>query len=51
MNLCEEKYSDYALVREMLETVDVVRKFNSGRTKEVLLLAKKLTEAGNELIE
>lgn len=35
MNLHEEKYSDYALVREMLETVDVVRGFNSARTRAV----------------
>ncbi len=116
MNLKEERYSKYALVREMMETVDVVARFdphqmaqvareikgvgrllltgegssrilpaknairtalnwglnlqvvtdgsrqaagydlskfavfcasNSGRTKEVVLLAKKLSEAGN----
>jgi glucosamine--fructose-6-phosphate aminotransferase (isomerizing) len=117
MNLSDENYSQYALVREMMDTADVVKNFdasqtkkaageinsigrllmtgegssrifpaknairkglkwgmdlnivtdgsrqsaeydlsklavfcasNSGRTKEVVLLAKKLTEAGNE---
>ncbi len=43
VNLLEKKYSDYALVWEMLETVDVVRKFNSARTEDV---AKDIQSAG-----
>ena len=35
MNLNEEKYNRFALVREMMETVDVVRNFNSNSTKDV----------------
>jgi len=30
MNLKEEKYRKYALVREMMETPDIIRSFNSG---------------------
>ncbi|MCD6346516.1 MAG: SIS domain-containing protein [Bacteroidales bacterium] len=33
MNLSEEKYSKFALVREMMETSDVVRKFDSRATQ------------------
>lgn len=35
MKLSEKKYYDYALVREMLETVKVVREFNPTRTEAV----------------
>jgi glutamine---fructose-6-phosphate transaminase (isomerizing) len=35
MNLKDPKYSQYALVREMMETADVVRRFDANRTAEV----------------
>lgn len=35
MNLNEAKYSKYALVQEMMDTIDVVKKFNSSQTKDV----------------
>ena len=35
MNVTEEKYSKYALVREMMDTIDVVKNFNSEQTKDV----------------
>jgi glutamine---fructose-6-phosphate transaminase (isomerizing) len=35
MNLNEKKYSQYALVREMLEAIDVIKKFQPNLTKEV----------------
>lgn len=47
MNLTEEKYSKYALVREMMDTIDVVKNFNFGQTKEV---AEKISSAGRLLL-
>lgn len=35
MNLKEVKYSKYALVQEMLDTIDVVKNFNPEQTKEI----------------
>jgi len=35
VNLHEDRYSDYALVREMLETVELVRRFNASQTEAV----------------
>ncbi|MDD5459198.1 MAG: sugar isomerase, partial [Phycisphaerae bacterium] len=35
MNLTDSRYSQYALVREMMDTVDIVKDFDPGRTKEV----------------
>jgi len=35
MNLNEAKYSRYALVQEMMDTIDIVKKFNSSQTKDV----------------
>lgn len=35
MNLTDEKYAKYALVQEMMQTVDVLNAFNSGQTKLV----------------
>jgi len=35
MNLNEAKYSKYALVQEMMDTIDVVKNFNPDQTKEV----------------
>lgn len=43
MNLKEAKYSKYALVREMIDTIDVVKNFNPDQTKEV---AEKIESVG-----
>ncbi|HNX26537.1 MAG TPA: SIS domain-containing protein, partial [Phycisphaerae bacterium] len=40
MNAKNEKYSKYALCREMLDTVDVVRKFDPSRTAAVAAAIK-----------
>ena len=47
MNLAEEKYYKYALVREMMDTIDVVRNFNSEQTKDV---AQKIKSVGRLLL-
>ncbi len=47
MNLNELKYSKHALVREMMDTVGVVKKFNFKQTKDV---AKKITSVGRVLL-
>ena len=43
MNLQEVKYSKYALVQEMLDTIDVVNNFNPEQTKEI---ADKIKSTG-----
>jgi glucosamine--fructose-6-phosphate aminotransferase (isomerizing) len=43
MNLKEERYSKHALVREMMDTIEVVRRFDAGKTQAV---AKKIAAAG-----
>ena len=43
MNLKENKYSQYALVREMLETVEIIRNF---KTKNTSTVTKVLKETG-----
>ncbi len=43
MNLTDSKYSKYALVQEMMQTVEVVAKFNPNQTKKV---AKEIKSAG-----
>jgi glutamine---fructose-6-phosphate transaminase (isomerizing) len=43
MNINEKKYSDFALVREMMDTADVVITFDPGITKKV---AGQIKEAG-----
>ncbi len=43
MNLKEDRYAKHALVREMMDTVGVVRGFDSGKTKAV---ARKIASAG-----
>jgi len=43
MNLTDPKYSQYALVREMMETVDVVRRFDPNQTAQV---AREIRTAG-----
>lgn len=40
MNLNETKYSKYALVREMMDTIEVVRNFDGEQTKNVALKIK-----------
>ena len=47
MNLTEEKYSKYALVREMIDTIDVVKNFNPEQTKDV---AEKIKSVGRLLL-
>lgn len=43
MNLTDPKYKDFALVKEMLETCDVIRRFKFGQGKEA---AAAIREAG-----
>jgi len=47
MNLTDEKYSKYMLVQEMMDTVDIVKGFNPGQTKEV---AQKIKSVGKLLL-
>ena len=47
MNLTDEKYSKYALVREMMDVVGVVRGFDAGQTARV---AKAVKAAGRLLL-
>jgi len=47
MNLKEEKYSKFALVREMMDTIDVVSNFNPKQTKDI---AKKIESTGKLLL-
>jgi glucosamine--fructose-6-phosphate aminotransferase (isomerizing) len=46
VNLNEEKYSKFALTREMMDTIGVVEKFNPDQTKGV---AKKIQSVGRLL--
>ena len=47
MNLKEAKYSKYALVREMMDTIDVVKNLNPEQTKEI---ARKIESVGKLLL-
>ena len=47
MNMNDTKYSQYALVREMMDTVDVVRRFDPGRTAQV---AEQIKSVGRLLL-
>ncbi len=47
MNRNETKYSEYALVREMLDTIEIVKNFNANQTKDV---AKNIKSAGKLLL-
>ncbi len=47
MNLNEAKYSKYALVQEMMDTVDVVKKFDSKQTEKI---AQKISSVGKLLL-
>jgi glucosamine--fructose-6-phosphate aminotransferase (isomerizing) len=47
MNLNESRYSDYALIREMMDTIQVVKKFKPDQTREA---AKKIKAAGKLLL-
>lgn len=44
MNLKDQKYAQYALVQEMMDTVETVKKFNPSCTAEIASLVRK---AGN----
>jgi glucosamine--fructose-6-phosphate aminotransferase (isomerizing) len=47
MNLKETRYSKYSLVKEMMQTAEVIRNFNPDRTKSV---ATKIKSAGKLLL-
>ncbi len=47
MNLKDNRYSKYALVQEMMQTTDIVKKFNPDRTREV---AGEIRSAGRLLL-
>jgi len=47
MNLHNHNYSKYALVQEMMQTIEVVRSFKSGQTKDV---ADAIKSAGRLLL-
>ena len=47
MNISDSKYSQYMLVKEMMETVDIVKGFNSDQTREV---AQKIKAMGRLLL-
>ncbi len=47
MNLNNPNYSKYALVREMMETVEVVKKFDPNQTK---VIAGEIKSAGKLLL-
>jgi len=47
MNLKQERYSKFALVREMMDTVDVVASFDPGRTAQV---AQEIKRVGRLLL-
>jgi len=47
MNIKEIKYSKYALVREMMDTVKVVRNFDAKQTE---MIAKKINSVGKLLL-
>ena len=47
MNLTDEKYSKYALAREMMDTIEVVKNFDQNQTREV---AEKIKSVGRLLL-
>ena len=47
MNLSDGKYSKYALVREMMDTIDVVKNFDPTQTKKI---APKIQSVGRLLL-
>ncbi len=47
MNLKDLKYSNYALVQEMMQTAGVVKKFNPGQTRDI---AAEIKSAGRLLL-
>ncbi len=47
MNLTDEKYSQYALVREMMDTIDVVKNFDRNQTGNV---ANEIQSVGSLLL-
>ena len=47
MNLTDKKYSEYALVQEMMDTIDVVKNFDPTQTKNI---AAKIQSVGRLLM-
>ena len=47
MNLKDSNYSKYALVQEMMDTIDVVKKFNVKQTKRI---SKRIKKTGKLLL-
>jgi glucosamine--fructose-6-phosphate aminotransferase (isomerizing) len=47
MNLKDPKYSKYALVQEMMQTVEVIKKFNTNQTRDI---AEEIKSAGKILL-
>lgn len=47
MNLTDSRYSKYALVREMMDTIDTVKGFDPGQTKQV---AEEIKSAGRLML-
>jgi len=47
MNLNEEKYAKYALVREMMDTIEIIENFDPSQTREV---AQKIKSVGRLLL-
>ncbi|MBN2812618.1 MAG: hypothetical protein JXQ80_01005 [Bacteroidales bacterium] len=47
MNLTNPDYAKYALVQEMMQTIEVVKKFNPGRTRDI---AGKIKASGRLLL-
>ena len=45
MNLTDKKYSQYALVQEMMDTVETVKKFDPACTKQIAEQVKKAGKA------
>jgi glucosamine--fructose-6-phosphate aminotransferase (isomerizing) len=43
MNLNEEMYAKYALVQEMMDTIEIVKRFNPDQTKEVAQKIKSVS--------
>ena len=47
MNLTDKKYSEYALVQEMMDTIGVVKNFDPTQTKNI---AAKIQSVGRLLM-
>ena len=47
MNRNDQKYSKFALVQEMMDTIEIVQKFNVNQTKDI---AQKILSNGKLLL-